>query len=198
MTAAKELPEATLADLEALPPGWRGEIIEGVLYAFPRPRAAHARVEGRVHGSLDGPFDFGGGGPGGWWILIEPGVQLPSAKEFSPDLAGWRRERLPRLPTDEPIRVVPDWICEIHSPRTQSYDLLVKRRYYASIGVGHLWYIDPLHGILTVSRLQDGNWLELGVHGPDETIEAEPFEAVSIELGRWYEGIDLKRDEPEG
>jgi hypothetical protein len=33
---------ATRADLEALPPTWRGEIIDGELYAFPRPAAIHS------------------------------------------------------------------------------------------------------------------------------------------------------------
>src|SRR5687768_7062506 len=98
---------ATIADIEALAPGLKGEIIDGELYVQPRPRAVHANVEGNVVSELQAPYQRGRGGPGGWWILPEPGIELDGSPEFSPDVAGWRRERLPSLPTDTAIRVVP-------------------------------------------------------------------------------------------
>jgi Uma2 family endonuclease len=180
---------ATLADLDALPPTWRGEIIDGKLFATPRPGFAHAAVKGAVTGDLNPPFRRGRGGPGDWWILGEPGIQHPRAVEFSPDLAGWRRTRMPSLPRSGPITVIPDWACEILSPRTRGYDLLVKRRFYAEIGVSHIWYVDIEARALTVSRLVDGKWVELGVHGGDEKIRAEPFEAIELELAGWWEGL---------
>jgi len=186
---------ATIADLRALPATVRGEIIDGDLYAFPRPRARHGSLETSLAADLHRPFQQRRGGPGGWWILVEPGIEVARSPEFSPDLAGWRRERLPRLPDDASITVVPDWICEILSPSTRGYDLLVKRRFYAEIGVGHLWYVDPEVRSLTVSRLVEGKWLELGVHGPAEKVRAEPFEAIEIDLAIWWE--DLDEDEPE-
>ena len=82
--------------------------------------------------------------------------------------------------------MVPDWICEVLSPSNRVYDLNVKRRFYAEIGVQHLWYIDPDVRTLTVSRLLDGRWLELGVHAGDERVRAEPFEAVEIDLSEWW------------
>ncbi len=196
MTDAKKLvPGATLADLEALPRTWRGEIIDGTLHAFPRPRAAHAQVEGSVHSDVFEPFSRGRGGPGGWWILSEPGIELPRAKEFSPDVAGWRRERLPRLPAKGAITVVPDWICEVLSKSTRSYDLVTKRNFYAQIGVGHLWYIEPVARTLTVSRLEGGRWLEIGTYGEHTKVSAEPFEAVEIDIDSWFEGIEDDEDE---
>ena len=174
---------ATRASLEALPPTWRGEIIDGTLYAFPRPRFSHMRVEGRVLGDLDGPFDRGRGCPGGWWILVEPGIEVARSPEFSPDVAGWPRSRMPKPPaTGEPLAVVPDWICEVLSPRTRSYDNIVKKRFYAEIGVAHLRYVDPEAKTLAVTRLIDGKWLELGTYGAHEKIRAEPFEAIEIDL----------------
>lgn len=187
--APKQLRPATRADLDALPPTWRGEILDGGLYAFPRPGAPHADIESSVGLDLKGPFQRGRGGPGGWWILVEPGIQLPRAPEVSPDLAGWRRERLARLPRSGPLEVVPDWVCEILSVSTRSYDMLVKRQFYADIGVRHLWYIDPDARTLTVSRLEGGRWLELGVHGGDQVVRAEPFDAIEIPLEPWWEGI---------
>jgi Uma2 family endonuclease len=35
-----------------------------------------------------------------------------------PDLAGWRRERLPHLPKAAFFSLAPDWICEVLSPST--------------------------------------------------------------------------------
>lgn len=188
---SKLIRTATLADLEALPRTWRGEIIDGTLYAFPRPRSRHANIEMLLGADLTNPFQRGRGGPGGWWILPEPGIELPRSPEFSPDLAGWRRERMPRLPPPkQAITLVPDWLCEILSPSTASYDNIIKRRYYAEIGVAHIWYIDPARKELEVCRLVEGKWLQLGVFGTDEKVRAEPFEAVEIDLAEWWEGLD--------
>lgn len=195
--APKLVRSATRADLEKLPSTWRGEIIDGTLYAFPRPRAPHANVEGLVTADLKNPFQRGRGGSGGWWILPEPGIELPRAPEISPDVAGWRKERLPKLPRNKPITVVPDWICEILSRSTQSYDQVVKRRLYAEIGVGHIWYVDPINRFLEVSRLVEGKWLQLGVYGPEEKVHAEPFEAVEIDLAEWWEGVEEEPEEQE-
>jgi Uma2 family endonuclease len=177
---------ATMADLEALPDHVKGEIIDGVLYISPRPRAPHAGVESLLAHELVGPFWRGRGGPGGWWILPEPGTEVPGSPEFAPDLAGWRRERMPALPVDHSITVVPDWICEILSPSTRAVDQRVKRPFYARIGVAYLWFVDIEARSLTVSKLADGRWLELGVHGEDDRVRAEPFDAVEIALGDWW------------
>ena len=187
--APRQIRPATRADLDALPATWRGEIVDGELYAFPRPAAPHADIESSIGYDLKGPFQRGRGGPGGWWILIEPGIQLPRAHEVAPDLAGWRRERLARLPPASPIEIAPDWVCEILSSSTRSYDMLVKRQFYADIGVRHLWYVDPEARTLTVSRLEGGRWLELGVFGGEQVVRAEPFEVVDIPLGPWWEAV---------
>lgn len=178
-------PPATMADIEALPPGVKGEIIEGVLYTQPRPRSRHQSTISRFDNEIGGPYQYGRGGPGGWWILPEPGIELPGSPEFSPDLAGWRKERMPELPEDA-IRLVPDWVCEILSPTTRVYDLRIKRPFYARIGVKHLWYVDMQAHQLTVSRLEKGNWLEVGVYVEDDVLRAEPFGEVEIALAEWW------------
>jgi len=178
---------ATLADLEALPPGVKGEVLDGILYTQARPRSRHQRLLSIVQHELWNPFERARGGPGGWWILPEPGIELPDSAEFSPDLAGWRRATLPKLPLDDALRTVPDWLCEILSPSNRGYDLLVKRRFYLRIGVPYIWYVDPLSKTLTVSHLEGGRWVELGVYGDDERPRAEPFEAVELNLAEWWE-----------
>jgi Uma2 family endonuclease len=182
-SVANATPSATRADLEALPDDVMGEIIDGVLYTFPRPRPRHAYVQTTLASDLDA---FQRGRPGGWWILVEPGLELEGSPEVVPDLAGWRRERIPELPEDQSIQVVPDWVCEILSPTTRGHDQLIKRRFYARVGVQHLWFIDPEVRTLSVCKLIDGRWSELGVYGAHEVIHAEPFQAIALDLTGWW------------
>lgn len=177
---------ATMADLEALPAHLKGEIIDGELYVQARPRPRHARVQALVVDDLHGPYDRGRGGPGGWWILPEPGIEVSGSPEFAPDIAGWRHERLPELPADEAIRVVPDWICEILSPSTRGYDFLVKRPFYARIGVAWLWYVDIEARTVTVGKLEASKWVEVRVAGEDATVRLEPFDEVDLDLAEWW------------
>lgn len=185
MAARAKPPPATMRDLEALPANVKGEILDGVLYTQPRPRSRHQRVITALGGDVGAPYDRHRHGPGGWWILAEPGIELLGSPEVSPDLAGWRRERLPELP-ETAITVVPDWVCEILSPTTRAYDLRTKRPFYARAGVKWLWYVDLEAKTLTVSRLEDGRWSELGVYGEDDRVRAEPFDAIEIAIGEWW------------
>ena len=102
-------------------------------------------------------------------------------------MAGWRRERLLTLPDDEPIRVVPDWVCEILSPSTRRHDLLVKKPYYAKVGVPHHWIIDREARTLTAYRLESGRWSELGVFGDERDARIEPFTEVALDVASWWE-----------
>ncbi|HEX6277027.1 MAG TPA: Uma2 family endonuclease, partial [Polyangiaceae bacterium] len=155
-------------------------------YTMPRPRGAHQWTILHVGSRVGSPFGDGRGGPGGWWILPEPGIELPNTPEISPDLAGWRRERMPSLPENEPIRVVPDWVCEILSPSTQRHDLLIKKPYYARVGVAFHWLIDRSARTLTAYRLESGRWLELGVYGDEREARIEPFDAVALDVSSFW------------
>ena len=178
---------ATLEDLDALPPGIVGEIIEGVLYTMTKPRARHQRTTTRIGSGVGDPFDMGRGGPGGWWIIAEPGIELPNnTKEISPDVAGWRRERMPELPVDEPIRVVPDWVCEILSKHTRRHDQLVKMPYYARVGVAYAWLVDLEARVLTAYRLESGAWRMIGTYSEETEARIEPFDVVPLNVADWW------------
>ncbi|QSQ22636.1 Uma2 family endonuclease [Pyxidicoccus parkwayensis] len=174
---------ATLADIEALPEGVVGEIIDGTLYTHARPGDGHIYFGLRLFGELDGPFQLGASGPGGWWLRVEPGVQMEGSPEFIPDLAGWRRERIP-APPEGRWTTAPEWVCEVLSPSTRAYDQRIKRPFYARIGVQHLWFVDLEARTLSVSRQVNGSWMETGVYGEDDTrIRVAPFEDVELRLG---------------
>jgi Uma2 family endonuclease len=172
---------ATLTDLAGLPDHLVGEILAGDLYASPRPRFRHARAAAWLDRRLGPPFDDGQGGPGGWWILIEPELHLDD-DVVVPDLAGWRRERLPAFPDVAFLDLAPDWVCEVLSPSTERIDRGLKMQVYAREKVGPLWLLNPEARTLEVLRLQGEKWLVAAVHSGDEAIRAEPFEAVELDL----------------
>lgn len=184
MTQAQVLPQFTLYDqLMALPDNQVGEMIGGQLHTQPRPAGPHAVAEGAINFRISGPFRFGEGGPGGWWILTEPEIHLIRDTEVVvPDLAGWKRERLPVIPRDHRFEVTPDWVCEILSPSTAQKDRTLKLPLYARYGVAHAWLVDPLARTLEAYALQDGQWLLLGAIREDDPVCFPPFTAVTFSL----------------
>jgi Uma2 family endonuclease len=168
----------------------KGEIIDGVLYAMTRPRPKHQAVGARITSSLEPPFTIGKGGPGGWWILPEPGIELPRSPEVAPDIAGWRRERLASLP-DGPVTVVPDWVCEVLSPTTRRHNLLVKVPYYASIGVPFLWLVDLDARALLVSKLVGEHWTDHQRFGDERAARVEPFADVELDIAEWWSLLEV-------
>lgn len=172
---------ATYEDLLKVPDHLVAEIVDGELFTSPRPSSRHARASSGLAGKLVPPFDHGDGGPGGWWIIVEPELHL-GRDILVPDLAGWRRERMPSYPDAAFFDLAPDWVCEVVSPSTGRLDRVRKMPTYASNQIPHLWLVDPLQRTLDVFRLENGHWLLLASHGDDETVRAEPFDAIEIDL----------------
>lgn len=173
---------ATYADIEALPDHVVGEIVNGKLHASPRPATPQAHVASTLGMDIGSSFQRGRGGPGGWWILDEPELHLDS-DVLVPDLAGWRRERMPTLPRVPFIDLAPDWVCEVVSPSTARLDRTGKLPIYARATVAHAWLLDPDARTLEVFRRDGGHWVLLSTHAGDEQGRAEPFAAVELELG---------------
>ena len=195
-----EKKKATYEDLCALPENMVGEIIDGELHATPRPSFRHGIAASVLGGEIVGPFQIGRGGPGGWLIIDEPELHL-GPHIIVPDMAGWRREKIPSIPVEELASVVPDWVCEILSPSTVRIDRLRKMPIFAEHGVGHLWLIDPDARTLEVFRLEGSGWFLASIHGEAEKVRAEPFEAVEIDLGLlfWPDTLgDDERQDDEG
>jgi Uma2 family endonuclease len=172
---------ATYDDLRRVSDDNVAEILDGELIVTPRPALRHARASSGLGGLLWGPFEAGRGGPGGWWILDEPELHF-SDDVVVPDLAGWRRTRLPTIPDAAYLTLAPDWACEVLSPATARMDRSRKLRIYAREGVGHLWLVDPHVRTLEVLRLEHARWVLLGIHSDPGAVVAEPFEAIEIEL----------------
>ncbi len=162
------------------------ELVRGVLHTHPRPAPAHALAASRVGAELEPPFGRGRGGPGGWWILDEPELHFRSGDVLVPDLAGWRVERLPALPSTAYFEVVPDWICEVVSPSTEATDRADKMPVYAEAGVEHAWLVDPILKTLEVFRRAGERWLVVATYKDEARVRAEPFDAIELDLAAFW------------
>jgi Uma2 family endonuclease len=172
---------AEYRDLFDLPEHLIGEILNGQLITQPRPAPKHARASSIVGSELVGPYDQGRGGPGGWWILDEPEMHL-GPHILVPDLAGWRRERMPALPDEAYFALAPDWVCEVLSPGTARIDRVVKMPIYAGQSVQWLWLVEPDLHTLEVFRLHDGHWLLEGAWQEADEVRAPPFAELAFSL----------------
>jgi len=192
MVTATRSKSALYQQLIDLPENLVGEIFNGRLYTQPRPAGPHAVTTSSLGIDIGGPFQFGRGGPGGWWIIDEPEVHLVRDTEvLLPDLAGWRRERLPKIPRDHRFEVVPDWVCEILSPATMRKDRISKMPIYARYGVHHLWLIDPVEQTLENFLLEQGRWTVIGQYQQQEVVQAPPFEAIDLDLADlWVDDLE--------
>jgi Uma2 family endonuclease len=179
--AARVQQHATYEDLVRLPENMVGELIEGELYASPRPAGPHTNAASGLAFFLGPSFHFGRGGPGGWWILFEPELHL-GRNVLVPDLAGWRRDRMPEVPRNHVFSIVPDWICEVTSPSSGRLDRLKKMPIYARGDVEYAWIVDPEQQTIESYSRQDDRWILLGTYGEEPIVRVEPFEAIEIDL----------------
>lgn len=178
---------ATVDDLPVEPDRRAYEIVQGVIVEKASPTFEHGEAQGaaaaharRFHGRGSG------GGSAGWWIAVEVDVELEPHELYRPDVVGWRRDRTPDRPRGWPVRVCPDWICEILSPSTASRDVGPKLRTYHRHGVGHLWIVDPEHRMLTVYRHGTDGYVVALAAGVDETVSAEPFGRLPLHVGMLF------------
>ena len=172
---------ATYEDLVRLPENMIGELIEGELYASPRPGGPHALFTSTLGMLIGSRYDLGINGPGGWWILFEPELHL-GPEIVVPDLAGWRRERMPTIPEGHIFTVVPDWVCETLSGSTERIDRRKKLPAYARHGVPWLWLSNPKQKTVEVLQLIEGRWTIAGTYAGNDVLAAEPFPLAEFEL----------------
>jgi Uma2 family endonuclease len=176
---------ATYEDVLNAPENKVAEIVDGELFLSPRPAPRHALAQAAIQGKLWSRFDDGERGAGGWVVVTEPELHFGAAIVV-PDVAAWRRERLPALPDQAFFTLAPDWVCEVLSPSTERFDRSRKLRIYAKAGVAHAWLVKPQDRTLEVLRLREGAWTIVGVWEDAAVVRVEPFEAVELELGRLW------------
>jgi Uma2 family endonuclease len=186
MTEERRLPtfDELYRRIEALPEGITGEILErGKLRTMSRPGSGHRRAAQLCNHYLQ-RFDPLRGGKG-WWIEVEAEIRFPQDRLLVPDVAGWCVERVPQMPTDNPLLVLPDWACEILSPSTANDDRRLKLPLYASAGVAWIWLVDPSLRLVEVFESVGGRATLAASATGDETGVLPPFDEP-VSLAAWW------------
>jgi Uma2 family endonuclease len=191
--SARPLPSpATLADLLALDEETRRrhELLGGELVERGAASGRHGLAQASLTSALVGPFGRRAGGgpperPGGWIFAVEADVYFDEENTLRPDISAWRRERMPEIPDEFPLRLVPDWACEILSTNKRN-DLIRKKRVYHEHRVKHYWILDPAEGIVSVHRWTDAGYLEVVAAERGQRVRAEPFEALELAVGSFF------------
>jgi Uma2 family endonuclease len=183
MNAARKF--ATYQDVLEAPAHLVAELVQGVLHTMPRPAPKHANAATGVAGHLRVPFDRGRNGPGGWVVLAEPELHLGN-DVLVPDVAAWRRERMPKLPETAYFELVPDWVCEVLSPNTARFDRCEKMPIYLCAGVGFLWLIDPILKTLEIYQRSvasgASHWLLINTFADAKVVHPAPFAELPFDL----------------
>lgn len=182
MPVAPKRTPATIAEALARPESDRIELIRGTLVQKAAPTGEHGRTQASIIRGT-GPFDRKPGGrhPGGCWFATECDIQLAD-ELFRPDIAGWKRERVPEGLKGRPVTVRPDWICEILSPSNENVDRVDKLQSYFHAGVPHYWLANPIEQVLEVYRRTELAYALVLTAKAGQKIRAEPFDAVELEV----------------
>ncbi len=176
---------AALEDLIAHGDPDRLEIIGGEILERALPSPGHSLAGAKLAVAFD-PYNRrpgGRGGPGGWWLFTEIHVEYGNGELYCHDAAGWRRDRVVERPTEWPVRIRPDWVGEIMSPRHEKHDLVTKPRTLHAFEVPHYWLLDPEERVLLVHRWSAAGYVVVQRAAAGETVRAEPFDAVELRVG---------------
>lgn len=189
-TAARK--RATEEDVRNAPEGMTAELVDGELFMAPRPAVPHAKAATALSSQLfmlldhDQRTDDEGRPPDSWHILSEPEIHV-GGDIFVPDIAGWRRSRVPTLPESPSISITPDWVCEVFSPSSYIRDRLVKASAYQRHGVPWIWYVDPSTRFVEAWRNTGKTWELVTQGAATDQFDAPPFEGVSVDLRRLWD-----------
>ena len=148
----------TYEDYAKLPdePGFRHEIIDGVLVREPSPSFQHQRVSRRLHRVLEDYFSTID--PGGEVFGAPLDVTFTEYTVVQPDLLYLPSSR-PAKRT--PIDSLPELIVEVLSPSTTRTDRVTKLDRYQAYQVPHYWIVDPDSGVVEAYELRDGNYMSM-------------------------------------
>jgi Uma2 family endonuclease len=181
---------ATYKDVIDAPEHLIAEILDGELVLTPRPVVPHQKASTLLLRRLCGQIEDAVGGPGGWSFVHEVEVHFATngLEVLVPDIAGWRRARVPEMPETPAIHVAPDWVCETLSPSTERIDRTRKMAIYAREKVGHLWLLDPRRRRLEAYALDGGGWRAVDVPADParSDFRAAPFDAVALDLSKLW------------
>ena len=175
----------TYRDYCALPeePGYRYEVLDGILVKDPSPNVPHQRVIPRLWQILDDYFRSID--PEGEVFLSPLDVTLGEYTVVQPDLfyVSRQQQEIDKL---ERIDGAPTLAVEVISPSSGRKDRMKKMRIYQESGVEHYWLVDPSEKTFECFSLHDGLYARIAGGMEDEVVEHPELEGLKIELGRLW------------
>ncbi|MEF8767301.1 MAG: Uma2 family endonuclease [Candidatus Accumulibacter phosphatis] len=150
----------TYADYLAWPEDVRYELIDGTAYLMaPAPTLEHQEVAGEIYFQLRQAL----AGKTCRVFIAPLDVRFPKTEAAD--------ERIDTVLQPDVLVVcdlsrldhrgvcgAPDLVVEVLSPSTASHDHVWKRRVYERSGVREYWLVHPIDRMITVYRLQDGEY----------------------------------------
>ncbi|MEP6865101.1 MAG: Uma2 family endonuclease [Deltaproteobacteria bacterium] len=187
--AAPRTQVATAADLRDVD---RCEIIHGAIVHKASPSGEHSASQFAFGNVLGRRFQRNPGGrwPGGWWFGSEAEIEYETHEVYVHDVAGWRRDRVAERPDGKPIRIKPDWACELLSPSNTKRDRVDKFNVLHRNAVPHYWIVDPVEQTLIVHRWRPEGYLVVLTAAAGDTVRAEPFDAVELVVATLFGADD--------
>lgn len=136
------------------PDGYWYELVDGVVILSPSPTPQHQQVALEVAFQIK---SFLRSHPSGS-VYLDVDVRLHDTLVYRPDLVYLRAEYI--LENWELIKVPPDLVLEVVSPKNRRYDIETKMPDYERFGVGEFWLIDPPRRSMHFYRLESGRYVE--------------------------------------
>ena len=151
----------TYADYLTWSADYGDEIINGIAYVRepPSPSRTHQELVGALYYELCRALEGRS-----VCVYVAPfDVRLPKSDESDDKIETVIQPDVfivcDREKTDERgVRGAPDWLAEVLSPSTASYDQSVKIPLYERAGVSEVWLIHPTDRTLAIYRLEDGRY----------------------------------------
>lgn len=175
----------TYQDYLELPeePGYKQEILDGILVKEPGPVVLHQRVSRELEFLLlvyfrqtdpkgeifDAPLDLTLGN----YTVVQPDILYISGEQKD-------------IIKEARIDGAPLLAVEIISESSRSKDRLRKRQIYQAAGIQHYWLVDPLEKTIECLALRDDNYV-LAAAGMDDDVVAHPdFPGLSLPLAKLW------------
>ncbi len=164
-------------------PGFRFEILEGILVKEPSPTTQHQRVLRELGRQLMTFFDDYD--PEGEIFFAPLDVTLTPVNVLQPDIlfvSGERRDIMLEERIDGPC----DLVVEIMSPANRRKDRLQKMEIYRKAGIPHYWLADPEENTLEAFELREGSYALVAAGGPGDKFAHPGFPGLELDLDRIF------------
>jgi hypothetical protein len=184
--------EELLARVRDLPEGYRGQVFNDAVVVSEPPTPARAHSIAEISGMFVAGSALGDPVPEGWTFLANVEISAGHERLLLCDVAGWNLTREGLLATCSPIRITPDWICEVLGGSSRRFTLSAKRRALAEMGVTHLWIADPEARVLDVFKNERGKWMLLDSLTEETAATAPPFDGLHFDVGELWTRIEIK------